>query len=160
MIELELCGCGKQMVPVGWTPCRDCLLRRVAELESVVDTDQLKAEGFVNVADCPRCELLKSQLARLQSIVDKLSKCWRLVDGVLVQDCPVVIGETELWWCPPAYSMLEPCFLGICFCITYGMKLGRPHAYGLRGGGPHAIDDCCNTREAAEALLKEREDSG
>ena len=32
------------------------------------------------------------KIEQLQEIVDKLPKCWRLVDGELVQDVPVVPG--------------------------------------------------------------------
>ena len=39
---------------------------------------------------------LKAQLTQRDAVIDKLPKCWRLVDGALVKDCPVVPGM-EVW---------------------------------------------------------------
>lgn len=36
--------------------------------------------------------LWSDEVKRLRSIVATLPKCWRLVDGKPVQDCPVVLG--------------------------------------------------------------------
>lgn len=40
---------------------------------------------------CPNCEL-----ERLQTIIDKLPKCWRLVDGKRVQDVPIT-PQMDVW---------------------------------------------------------------
>lgn len=40
---------------------------------------------------------LEAVNAELQAIVDKLPKCWQLVDGKLEQTCPVVPGM-DVWW--------------------------------------------------------------
>ena len=52
-----------------------------------------------NKANCELCQKLQ-KLERLQGIVDKLPKCWRLKDGKLVQDV-LVLPEMTIWYDSP-----------------------------------------------------------
>jgi hypothetical protein len=83
---------------------------------------------------------------RLAAIVAKLPKCWRLVDGKLVQDEPVYIGKT-LWYLglhnyPVSFVVyaLAPLFAGDDDRLWIGLR------------------DCCASREAAEAALAARKE--
>lgn len=62
-------------------------------------TDRMKTHCYW----CSKCKACRAdelaaaaELDRLQAIVDKLPKCWRLLDGKLVQDVPVELDAT-LW---------------------------------------------------------------
>ncbi len=66
--------------------------------------------GFAHFSDtiaAQVCEDAIIELDRLQAIVAKLPKCWRLVDGVLVTDCPVVPGMNA-WVCGRYNPTPEP----------------------------------------------------
>ena len=56
------------------------------------------------VVTSPLVDSLKAQLAEAQAVVEKLPKCWRLVDGEPVQDCPVIPWRQELFWYMDAYG--------------------------------------------------------
>lgn len=91
-----------------------------------------------------------SENARLQAIVDALPKCWRLKDGELVQDVPVVPGM-RLWW--PSLGGIRsmevvslgdlssdwPATVRMAATSEPSASLYRWHVQG-----------CYNTREAAE----------
>ncbi len=83
----------------------------------------------------------RREIARLQAIIDKLPKCWRLLDGKLVQDVPVMPGMKLLcngdWWEVESIS-----------------NTGAVRLADYRGGTRYLSvfgENCHNSREAAEA---------
>lgn len=119
---------------------------------------------------CPGCEYeegvfiklcgLHQQLADLQAIVAKLPKCWRLVDGVLVKDCPVVLGVTRVYYVLHSWSEKHRIVSGIVFAATIGIECNGPPylTIALDGEDGRTIGDTqspatqlYDTKEAAEA---------
>uniref|UniRef100_A0A6M3LMU2 Uncharacterized protein n=1 Tax=viral metagenome TaxID=1070528 RepID=A0A6M3LMU2_9ZZZZ len=100
---------------------------------------------------CCACELeaRMSEVERLRAIVDKLPKCWRLDEsGRPVQDCPVILGETELWITNgvanvPAFS------IGKALAITIGVSCGPPWVT-TKNSCQRRLSECGNSPEAAE----------
>lgn len=88
-----------------------------------------------------------AEIERLQTIVDKLPKCWRLNDeGVLVRDEPVVPGMVVHFWFGPSYRIelytrtvrtVEAD--GWLTWVEKGPERGR------------SAEDCYSTHKAAEA---------
>lgn len=79
------------------------------------------------------------ELESFRDIVATLPKCWRLVDGKPVQDCPVHDGMTYYTYCANARDIIEDQF-------AWDDYLCR------------ATDHWANTREAAEALAAMRKE--
>ena len=94
-------------------------------------------EDFGHV--CVKCdrdaeEIYESLYARLQVIVDKLPKCWRLnEEGKLVKDWPVVPGKDKIW----------------LVCNPYTSR--RPIAHVKATWRNLEVDECYSTKAAAEA---------
>jgi carbon storage regulator len=118
--------------------------------------EAIRREEPTNTAGTP-AEKTKAERDRLAAIIEVLPKCWRLVDGELRQDEPVVVGSTGLWWLHPVYRDDDPIYLGVCFCITRGIMNGAPWA--MAGTSTqHPLSECYNSKEAADAALAARED--
>ncbi len=93
---------------------------------------------------------LGGEVERLQAIVDKPRKCWRLNEaGELTQDCLVVPGMVMYFYFGPSYRIelykrtvktIEAD--GWMTWIEKGPERGR------------MSEDCCNSNEAAEAEQK------
>lgn len=96
---------------------------------------------------------------RLQSIVGKLPKCWRLdASGKLVQDVPIV-PPMEAWHITDPFGG-EPTIRRVTInCMDwFGERwLARDwgNLYSRNLCSP--VDRICNTREAAEAWLKQEQ---
>ena len=86
-----------------------------------------------------------AELKELQAIVAELPKCWRLVDGELKRDCPVVPNTTErLWYSHPGS--------GAIYERTYeaNMDDARSHRRGYHETVWISVADCFNSLEAAK----------
>ncbi len=92
---------------------------------------------------------LPGELERLQAVVDKLPKCWRLNEaGALVQDVPVVIGM-EVWVRNKQTIIRKRQVLAIT-----STSIGD-------GYHPHSAHaDCYSTEAAARAAGEEGSDDG
>ena len=128
------------------------------ELEAKVDELRAELDDVQGATQVAVVDPLKAEIKRLQVIVDKLPKCWRLDDdGKLVQDVPVVPGM-RVWinkgtrFCEgpgilsESRSMWTVRYVGT---ITIAIVLKDLSAY-VR------VSDCYSTREAAEAAKGER----
>lgn len=114
--------------------------------------------GEVACVDCylAACEE-HAEVEWLRAIVDKLPKCWRLVDGKLVQDCPVgtgmelfVVHEGKVYPVHHYWIYDE----GSCG-VEIQIKVPSYSDPVLLSG--FELNDCHNSREAAEtALNKEK----
>jgi hypothetical protein len=89
--------------PVALAELRDGYNRRIAELEAEVELgDRLLAirKELLDLFECPahgECvPFAIEEVKRFRAIVDKLPKCWRLVDGERVQDVPVAPPGIDL----------------------------------------------------------------
>jgi len=82
----------------------------------------------------------QAKIERLQAIIDKLPKCWRLQDGKLVQDVPVVPG-TDFW------KVLGPTGSTWIRKVRVSLTCSTVDASGW--------NRTCSTREAAEAKEEE-----
>jgi len=51
-----------------------------------------------------RANKAEAQLAEAQAVIDKLPKCWRLADGELVRDVPMVPKLVYYAWCRDQYD--------------------------------------------------------
>lgn len=89
---------------------------------------------------------LKAQVKEQAEVIDKLPKCWRLVDGKMVRDVPVVPGM-QVWY----YSINGYLKKRTVLWIRRSGNL-MFHRKRLR----HSTG-CYSTREAAEAALREKE---
>ena len=74
-------------------------------------------------------------------VVDKLPKCWRLVDGELVQDCVVVPSRDAV------YYMCDAGLAHVAVEWYKGEWVSSVHC-SVR------VSDCANTPEAAKALAE------
>lgn len=101
---------------------------------------------------------LLDEIERLQKIVDKVSKCWRLNEArELVQDALVTIGETKVY-IRDTYT--DDILEGIVYCLNVGLRLEEKTYVLLRfedeeercaGDRSVLLDECYKTREAAQA---------
>lgn len=106
------------------------------------------AQATIDKADKIQAKytLLIDRVAQLETVVDKLPRCWRLVDGKLVQDA-IVLGGDEVWFYGPDDQLLHS--------IVWGVELWGPE---LRFYfGKNAVKErmepglCYKTKAAAEA---------
>ena len=141
----------------------------LTRLQAIVDSykDMMhccSCDGLFNVAEllpatpCPEsppiCHFCM-QREDLHKIVDKLPKCWRLVDGELVQDCPVVPGENLYAIQPNLYpGVIHPCgFIDLTLEGDDGVPFGRVRT----ADGEEflvSVDYAANSPEAAKALAE------
>ena len=102
----------------------------------------------------PQVQLDEAELARLQEIVDKLPKCWRLVDGELVQDQPFVPQHVSLWYWTVQGTIIQRGILGSDWSnYQHQWRID----FGTHGSHPVAATACYSTLQAAEAAKKENE---
>ena len=80
----------------------DGLVRNLTADIRSLDPDTVNHTVFMVGEIARNLKEREAKVARLQAIVDKLPKCWRLVEGKLVQDVPVVPGMV-LYRCRRAY---------------------------------------------------------
>ncbi len=100
-------------------------------------------------------EAQQAKIERLQAIVDRLPKCWRLNDaGELVQDVPVVPGM--IVWRVWSASEYLPCSISK---LHYPAPVG-PSAIMDSNLNNHPAADCYSTIEAAEAALRKSNKEG
>jgi len=89
----------------------------------------------------------------LQAVIDKLPKCWRILDGELVQDVPIV--PDMLVYIIVGEHIDERRVVG-----PYGQKallIVEPERHGSCRGTRHIlVEHCHSTREAAEAAMKDK----
>ena len=84
----------------------------------------------------------EAELTRLQGVVDKLPKCWRLNDaGKLVQDVPVVPGMVLWFWDDADTLRSAPALVFVA-----GTLCSVHTSYGWV-----RLTKCYSTREAAQA---------
>ncbi len=116
--------------------------------------------------------LLLRQLADraelLQAIVNTLPKCWRLVDGEPVQDCPVVLGMVvcvtcrrrlrdegpPIWPPDPGDGMVVGVAIGTDGeqYLTIVERSAEGGFVDVKWAFTKDPSECANTREAAEAM--------
>ena len=96
------------------------------------------------------------KIVALEAITAKLPRCWRLTDdGKPVQDCVVVIGETDLWR-PFCFGRRKTTgHLGVAMTLTLEDAAGDLWVMGAAATTQERLSVCCNTREAAEAKARE-----
>ena len=112
-----------------------------------IDPDTSDVPWFDKREELAHCafDAAASGLEAAEAIVDALPKCWRLVDGELVQDCPVVPGM-RVW------RIKWPTALGH---VVVGVRRTQVRLNGM--GDLCRSDELADTREAAEALAKRRD---
>ena len=135
--------------------------RIVADLHSYCSHHGIPTERWENHHERPLeqtirlvCELRITRVTeRLQAIVDKLPKCWRLKDGKLVQDVPVVPGM-DVWICLGHGHSVQMLVVGVLIDNRVTLMFHSKHRTVEQAA------DCYSTREAAEAVdkLKQEED--
>ena len=96
-------------------------------------------------------ERTKTKIERLKVVEGKLPKCWRLKDGKLVQDVPVVPGMVVFWTGPMDREIVRREVIGLA--KDQSIPETAPTLWGLkfRDGGTGFACQCTDTREAAEA---------
>lgn len=127
---------------------RKLLAEDVERLQAALAMPEIYA-GVISEAIESHLDEVMLRNKELQAIVDALPKCWRLVDGVPVQDVPVVPGMA-IW-------------------VEYGGKIEPDRAWQfyqhrfsgepiqwfvLLGRGGFPIGDCYDSPEAAEHAAK------
>ncbi len=95
--------------------------------------------------DPARCHEAADEIERLQATVDKLPKCWRLLDGKLVQDVSVTPGMT-IWRLWPAGE-----YVSQRISQLHGPFPVSREVIGDCNLHNHPAVECYSTREAAEA---------
>jgi len=94
---------------------------------------------------------LEAEIERLQAIVDKLPKCWRLNEqGELVQDEPMCPGM-EVWWIFPSRRVI---FRRIILAVDNDRAVLQRWRFAPNEGNFVRSSKCYLTREAAEAARK------
>ena len=124
---------------------------RIAELD--LDAARLAAQEFQR-----HYQYYKAEVDRLQAIVDKLPKCWRLDEsGKRVQDVPVVPGMEVYWMYATAAGGLCGTSGRVNYVTTWtapGFRRLEPVVVVTDNGDP-LLKLCCATRKAAEAAREE-----
>ncbi len=79
------------------------------------------------------------EIERLQAIVDALPKCWRLTDGVLVKDVPVVPGMTIYYL--DGVGQIKQEYLGSWrFVVAMACAWGGHDLYATEAAAQAALD--------------------
>lgn len=97
-------------------------------------------------------QCLRNQLASANATIDRLPKCWRLVDGKLVQDCPVAPGM-EVYLPNGGPRPGEVDYVGESGVLLVNDDIAWPPSPDGESDGwsVRKADSLCSTHAAAEA---------
>ncbi len=147
--------------------CKSC---EEGDVPHVLDIDGLRAantgkEGVWAHAYEDDWWPCQRKAAEEHAIVGKLPKCWRLVDGKLVQDVPVVLGMDlfglAVEWYGDHYAISEDddgrIYHDHVDSIEHDAHNPCGAIVGLGSSGEFWANYCYSTSEAAEAALKQQQ---
>ena len=137
----------------------------IGKLQSERDELRLGVAAMKAERDCPRWAertLLKlkadeDRRNELEAIVDELPKCWRLVDGELREDCPVVPGMVMYFLFGPSFRI--ELYERTVRTIEADGWLTWVEEGPEQSGGRNS-EDCCNSRAAAEFVKQAEKGTG